>query len=197
MSQDTLILSPEGEVFFELSELNSQNQYVFVNSMRTYKFVKLHFETSPDTMPHDYEIKADHLESIYILDIDSARKSKVTVSYPYFNETKTYRSPVSKKDYERLIRILSHFDIDSYPNENIWIDDDESNLIFDIWYNNDEKMIWNRYFPNGNAILEIWYNDQKKIFRRCLPVGYSKLEYFIWEYIALIAGDDVMRVRRK
>ena len=94
--------------------------------------------------------------------------------YPYFNETKTYRSPVSKKDYERLIKILSHCDIDFYPNENIKINN-----------------------KGRNPILEIWYNDQKKIFNGCFPIGYLKLEDFIWEYMSLIEGFDVIRVRRK
>jgi len=45
-TKDTLILSPEGGDIFTISEPNEQNQYVFVNSMLTYKFEKLYYETS-------------------------------------------------------------------------------------------------------------------------------------------------------
>ena len=164
ITPDTLILHPEGNDFFELGEPNKQNHYVFVNSMRNYKFVKLHYEI----LSHwNNEIK-------FFLDIDSAKKSKVTVRDEYFNETKIYKSPVSKKDYERLIRILSSFDIDSSPDEKIWIDN-----------------------QHRNSILEIQYNDQKKIFKGGIPIGYSKLADFMWEYISLRAGIDVMRMRQK
>ena len=140
ITPDTLILSPEGNDFFELGEPNKQNQYVFVNSMRNYKFVKLHFEITSNNFKHDGE-HLDNEKSIATLDMDSARRSKVTVKDNSSKEPQIYRSPISKKDYERLVKILSSCDLDGYPDVNVRMD-----------------------ITNRNSILEIWYNDQKKIF---------------------------------
>jgi hypothetical protein len=164
INQDTLILMPEGNDFFELTEPDQQNRYVFVNSLRTYKFVKLHFEIS------------SNFENTrrYYFDIDSAKRLKVTKKDEYFNETKIYRSPVTKKDYERLLKILSRCDIDYYPDENVW----------------DDK--------GRNSILEIWYNDKRKIFKGGIPAFYSKLGDFMWEYMMLRTNfSNAMRIRRK
>ena len=163
ITPDTLILSPEGNDFFDLGETNQQNQYVFVNSFLTYKFVKLH-----------YEISSSWSEMRYFLDIDSAKKSKVTVTDEFLNETKIYRSPISRRDYERLIKILSSCDLDDCPDEKVWIDN-----------------------KNRNSILEIQYNDQRKIFKGGIPACYPKLTDFIWEYMDLRADMGVMRMRRK
>ena len=166
LTQDTLILSPEGEDLFNLAELNSQNQYVFVNSMLTYKFVKLHYEAS---YSNEYAVI-----SRITLDIDSAKKSKVTVKDDRSNTPKVYKSPLTKEDYERLIKILSSYDLSFYPNEIIEVDS-----ICQI------------------AILEIQFNDQKKLFKRCnavIPKYYSKLGDFMLEYISLRSGIDFMRL---
>jgi hypothetical protein len=171
-TQDTLILAPVGKDIFKLSQPDEENQYVFVNSMLTYKFVKLHFETMSNYSKFDGE-SVDDAKIIYTLDIDSAKNSKVTAKDKYSSEPQIRRSPASKKDYERLMKILSSYDLDSFPDENVRTND------------------------NRNPILEIWYNDQKKIFKGCIPIGYSKLEDFMWEYIALRTSfSDVMKVRR-
>jgi hypothetical protein len=175
ITQDTLILVPEGNDFFELTESDKQNQCVFANSLRTYKFVKLHYEISSNTVQYDYETETDHLKSGSILDIDSSKKIKITTQKEHFNEPQIYRSPLSNKDYERLIKILSSVDLDSFPDENI--------------RQNDNKF---RY-----SILEIRYNDKRKIFKGGIPAFYSKLGDFMWEYMALKEGLDVIKVRSK
>ncbi|MCL2435393.1 MAG: BatD family protein [Lentimicrobiaceae bacterium] len=168
ITQDTLILAPEGRDFFDLGEANKQNQYVFVNSMLIYKFVKLHFETSLSN--------EDAEKSRVTLDIDSAKRSKVTVKDMYSNETKVYRSPVTKKDYERLMKILSSYDLSSFPDENIMFDSIKCHY----------------------SILEIHFNDQKKLFKGCfaVPKNYLKLGDFMWEYVMLRTGLDIIRVRK-
>ena len=168
LTQDTLILSPEGEDLFNLAELNPQNQYVFVNSMLTYKFVSLYYEFSPKEFEEERKTT--------ILYIDSAKRSKVTVKDLYSNETKIYRSPVTKQDYKRLIKILSSYDLSSYPDETIDMDSIQC--------------------YNPNSYLEIRFNDQKKIFKGCIwvPKYYLKLGDFMWEYISLRSGIDFMRL---
>ena len=168
ITQDTLIMAPEGRDFFNIGESNKRNQYVFVNSMLIYKFVRLHFET-----PLSNE---DAEKSRITLDIDSAKRSKVTVKDVYSNETKVYRSPVTKKDYERLIKILSSYDLSSFPDENIMFDSIKCHY----------------------SILEIWFNDQKKLFKGCfaVPKNYLKLGDFMWEYVMLRTGLDIIRVRK-
>ena len=166
LTQDTLILSPEGEDLFNLAELNPQNQYVFVNSMLTYKFVRLHYEAS---YSDEYAVK-----SRITLAIDSAKKSKVTVKDDSSDPPKVYRSPVTKQDYERLIKILSSFDLSSFPDEIIKVDS-----------------------ICQPAILEIQFNDQKKLFKRwnaVIPAYYSKLGDFMTEYISIRSGIDFMRL---
>jgi phage anti-repressor protein len=171
-TKDTLILVPDGEDIFELCEPNKRGQSVFVNSMLTYKFVKLHYEVSSDIVEFGYEIEPNRLKSISTLDIDSTRKVKIVIKDEYSNEPRIYKSLVSKKEYEHLIKILSSVNLDSYPDEKI---------------NKNAK----RY-----SVLVIQYNDQKKIFKGSTPFFYSKLRDFIWEYIALINGGDVIKVRR-
>jgi hypothetical protein len=164
-TKDTLILASDKTDIFELGKPNEQNQYVFVNSMLNYKFVKLHFEVTSNLRNEPRK---------YTIDIDSAKKAIIKEDI-YHNEIKIYKTSVSKKDYERLIKILSHCDIDYYPDENIKIG-----------------------YENYIQILEIQYNEQKKIFKDCTPRGYSsKLEGYLWEYIALRTGIETMRVRPK
>lgn len=43
-TKDTLILVPKGEDIFKLAEINEENQYIFFNSMLTYKFEEFYAE---------------------------------------------------------------------------------------------------------------------------------------------------------
>ena len=168
LTQDTLILSPEGEDILNLAKPNSQNQYIFVNNRLNYKFVCLHYER-----PADFY---DEEKVNFTLDIDSAKRSKVTVTDLFSNKTKVYRAPVTKRDYRRLINILSSYDLSCYPDENITMDSIKCS--------------------NPNSCLEIRFNDQKKIFKGCilLPGYYLKLGDFMLEYISLRSGIDFMRL---
>jgi len=73
-TQDTLILMPKGKDVFTLCEMNEQNQYVFVNSMLTYKFASLYCETSFNNFDNP---KGDKLK--FILYIDSAKNSRYEI----------------------------------------------------------------------------------------------------------------------
>ena len=161
-TQDTLILAPEKETFFTLGQTNNQNCYVFVNSILTYKFEQLYYETSLDYLNAKLKIT---------LVIDSSRNSKVTVKEEYLNENKVYKSPISKKDYERLLKILSTCDIASIPIA----ENTETN-------SNDQRY----------SILEIRYNGNIKTYKGYIriPFYYAKLSGFIWEYIKLLSGVE-------
>jgi len=79
-------------------------------TLLTYKFVSLYYETP---------INNHEGEKISVrLYIDSTKNSKIILKDEISNKTKTYKSTIDKKDYERLIRILSSRDIRDYPDEN-------------------------------------------------------------------------------
>jgi len=164
-TQDTLILAPKGEDVFALSEANEQNQYVFVNSMLSYKFVSIYYETSF----YNFDNPKDKLK--FILCIDSAKNSRVLVQNESFSEGTMYTAPPSKVEYERLIKILSSYDFSHFPEEeNIEIDKE-----------------------SPYQILEISYNDQmKNISGFSLPANFAnELGYFMCEYIELRANINV------
>ena len=162
-TQDTLILAPIGEDVFTLSEANEQNQYVFANSMLTYKFVSLYYETS---FYNPNNPKEDRYK--FILYIDSAKNSRVVIQNESFNETTIYTAPPSKIEYECLVKILSSCDLNSFSEEDMRIDEESSYVI-----------------------LEISYNDQVKNFREYtrFPDNFAnELGYFVQEYIELRAN---------
>jgi PKD repeat protein len=164
LAKDTLILYSEGDDFFELSEPNKQNQYVFVNSMLTYKFVSFYFETSSYNFDNPKEDRY-----IYILFIDSARNSRVVIKNESFNEGTMYRAPISEIEYERLVKILSSCDLSSFPEADTVIDK-----------------------KSPYQILEISYNDQVKNIGGTLPDAFAdELIYFMCEYIESRANIDV------
>jgi len=165
-TQDTLILMPKGKDVFTLCETNEQNQYVFVNSMLTYKFASLYYETSFNNFDNS---KGDKLK--FILYIDSAKNSRVVIQNESFNETTIYTAPPSKVEYEQLIKILSSCDLSSFSEEDVAIDKE-----------------------SPYEILEIGYNDQVKKINgfTCLPVSFAdELGYFVCEYIELRANINV------
>ena len=162
LTKDTLILAPEGDDIFVLAEPNEQNQYVFVNNMLTYKFVELYYETSF----YNFDNPKERLK--FILYIDSAKRSRVVIQDESFNETTMYTAPPSKVEYERLIKVLSSYDISYIPNED---------------------RTFNKESPY--EILEIKYNDQTKTFRsfNSLPAHYAdNLAEFISEYMEVRAN---------
>jgi hypothetical protein len=166
LTKDTLILAPEGYDLFELSEPDQQNQCVFVNSLLSYRFVSFYFETSTNNFDYPKEDRY-----IYILYIDSAKNSRVVIQNESFNETTMYRAPISKKEYESLIKILSRCDLSSFPEADTVI---------------------NKKSPY--EILEISYNDQVKNIGglRCLPAVFAdELGCFVCEYIELRANINV------
>jgi len=166
-AKDTLILSPEGNDIFELCEANKQNQYVFANSLLTYKFERLYYETTIYYL--DFKLKIT-------LVIDSAKNSKITLKDESKSKTSVIKSTISKNNYERLLSILSSYDLSNYANK---IDNNKCR----------------------NQILEIRYNGQNKTFEGCndisLPTQYSKLPHFLTEYIAQKASIDMQSERRK
>jgi len=163
-TEDTLILTPKGKDIFALGKASEENQYVFVNSMLSYKFVEFYAEYLGNVGKNTIRI-------IYY--IDSARNSRIVVKNEYFDETTVYKTPISEKDYERLVKILSSCDIGSIseePKEDAVIDKEEC----------------------LDAILEIRYNDQIKTFKGCfdyLPVDFGvKLGNFLFEYFISTTG---------
>jgi len=171
-TKDTLILAPDGYDILSLSEPNKLNQYVFANSMLIYKFERLYYETP---------INNHEGEKISVgLYIDSAKNSKIVLKDGISNKTKTYKSTIDKKDYERLIRILSSCNISYYK--------DVDNTI-------DIKNCRRR-------VLEIKFNNQIKTFKGCddtlqIPACYSELNALLIEYIALKASIDIKSERKK
>jgi hypothetical protein len=166
ITKDTLILAPVGYDLFKLSEPNKLNQYIFVNSMLTYKFVSFYYETSFYNFDNP---KGDRLK--FILYIDSAKTSRVVIQNESFNETTMYRAPVSKKEYESLIKILSSIDLGSFPEADTVIDK-----------------------KSPYEILEISYNEQVKNiggFNRLPAVFADELSCFVCEYIELRANINV------
>jgi hypothetical protein len=133
LTKDTLILAPKGDDIFVLSEANKQNQYVFVNSMLTYKFVELYYETSF----YNFDNPKERLQ--FILYIDSTKRSKVVVKDESYNEGSMYTASPSKVEYERLIKILSSCDIGCIPEENMVVDDRYPYTILEISNNNKVK----------------------------------------------------------
>jgi hypothetical protein len=171
-TKDTLILSPEGADFFKLCEPNEQNQYIFVNSLLTYKFVSLYYET-----PINNHYGVLKRVSLYI---DSARNSKITLKDEDLNKTKTYKSSIDKRDYEQLIKILSSCDISNYIDEKNVIDDKNCR----------------------RQVFEIRYNDQIRTFKGCdenflIPSKYADLSGFLAEFVSLKANIDIRSERRK
>jgi hypothetical protein len=171
-TKDTLILVPEGMDFFELCEANEQNQYIFVNSLLTYKFVSLYYET-----PINNHYGVLKRVAIYI---DSARNSKITLTDESIKKTITFKSSIDKKDYERLIKILSSCDISNYPEVNTVIDDKNCR----------------------RQIFEIRCNAQIKTFKGCngafiIPSGYADLSGFLAEFVSLKANIDIKSERKK
>jgi phage anti-repressor protein len=166
LTEDTLILVPKGEDLFSLATLNSQNQYVFVNSMLNYKFVEFYFETSFHNFDNP---KEDRYK--YIVYIDSAKNSRVVFQNESFNEGSMYTAPPSKVEYESLIKVLSSCDLSGFSEEDVEI---------------------NKESPYG--ILEIRYNDYAKKIRGwySLPAHFAEnLEYFVCEYIELRANINM------
>jgi len=141
LTQDTLILVPVGEDIFALSESNEQNQYVFVNSMHTYKFEELYYET----VFFNFNNPISRLK--IILYIDSAKRSRIVIKSDSSGESEGYKTPISKKEYKSLIEILSSCDLNCFQEENTVID---------------------KKYPY--EILEIRYNEQAKKCRRKLQI---------------------------
>jgi hypothetical protein len=165
-TKDTLILTPEELDIFNLSEPNEQNQYIFVNSLLTYKFVSLYYETSFYNFDKP---KEDRLK--FILYIDSAKNSRVVIQNESFNEGTMYTAPPSKIEYECLVKILSSCDLSSFPEGDTVVDKE-----------------------SPYEILEISYNEQVKKIRgfACLPDTFAdELGYFVCEYIELRANINV------
>ena len=181
LTQDTLILAPESRDIFKLSRLNEDNQYVFVNTLNGFTFVKLHFATTLVAPSLNIDISIT-------LDIDSARNSRVKLHDDYMNETNVISTGISKYDYHRLISILAAFDISSFPEE--FIAKEQANRepegralhnYFGIIFQSDEAKPECR-----NSFLEIQYNDQTKKCKSCatVPFYYPLLEDFLMNYIA-------------
>jgi len=166
-TKDTLILSPEGKDIFELCETNEQNQYVFANSLLTYKFERLYYETKINY--HGFKLKIT-------LVIDSTKNAKIILKDESNDRTSVIKSTISKKNYERLLSILSSYDLSNYAN----------------------KAIDNKY---RNQILEISYNGLNKTLEGCndisFPIQYSKLPHLLTEFIAQEAGIDIQSERKK
>ncbi|MCL2434750.1 MAG: hypothetical protein FWD09_01265 [Lentimicrobiaceae bacterium] len=159
-TNDTLILAPEKTDYFKLSEANEQHQYVFTNSMLTYKFVSIYYETSF----YNFDNPKDRLR--FILYIDSAKNSRVVIQDQSFNEGAMYTAPPSKVEYEHLIKILSSCDLSNCPEEDMEVDKE-----------------------SPYQILEISYNDQVKNIRGLPSASFAEeLGYFVREYIELRAN---------
>jgi len=172
LTKDTLILAPDGDDIFSLSEPNKLNHYVFVNSILNYKFVSLYSEE-----PIDNNVGVLKSASIRI---DSARNTKITLKDESTNRIITFKSPIDKKDYERLLRILSSHDISSYQSDNSIIIDKNCRL----------------------RVLEIKFNNQIKIFKGCddaflVPKGYAELSDFLAEIIALKTDTNIKSYHKK
>ena len=103
-TENTLILAPEGKDIFKLCRQNEDNQYVFVNTLNTFTFEKLHFETSFEYFT-------------ITLDIDAEKNSRLKIHDDYMNDTKVVTTSIDKFEYRYLIQVLSAVDIDSLQEE--------------------------------------------------------------------------------
>jgi len=160
-TNDTLILVPEKTDFFKLGEPNEQNQYVFANSMLTYKFVSLYYETSF----YNLDNPKDQLK--FILYIDSSKNSRVLIQNESFKEGTIYTAAPSKVEYEHLIKILSSYDLSHFTEEGMGIDKESPYDILEISYNEHVKNISGFPLPDDFA---------------------NELGYFVREYIELRAN---------
>ena len=157
-TQDTLVLAPVEKDIFRLSQPDEENQYVFVNSLNGFTFVKLHFETSFEEASHDLYLKVT-------LDVDSTRKSRVIIHDDYMNETNIVATKMSKNDYIEFTRVLSACDFSTFSEE---------------YFKAEENM------KCCNSFFEIRYDDQIKKCKGCtlFPFYYPVLKEFLWNYIA-------------
>jgi len=144
LTNDTLILSPNGADFFELCQPNEKNQYIFVNNMLNYKFVELYLE---------YSFKARYDTIRIVLYIDSTKKSRIVIKDEYFDEAKVYTSPILDYEYESLVKILSSCDISCIPEEGEMIEEVCQNSFLEIRYNDQIKIFKGcaRFPANCNA----------------------------------------------
>jgi hypothetical protein len=156
-------------------------------SLNEFRFGKLRFTTA-------LVVPALGINLSISLEIDSARKSRVKLHDGYMNETNVVTTSISKKDYQRLIQILSAFDFSNLPEEFIFKKQEVTET---------EKTLWRGpwgivlHIEEGrpecsNSIFEIQYNDQIKKCKSCaaVPFYYPALEDFLWDYIALKSGQS-------
>jgi len=159
-TENTLVLAPDGRDIFKLCRPNEENQYVFVNSLNTFTFEKLRFETSFEYFT-------------ITLDIDVNKNSRVKIHDDYMNDTKVVTSAIGKYEYRYLIQILAACDIDSFPENYDWTDDSNvacCHSVFHIHYDNNQLKKC-----KGCSLF---------------PFDYPPLENFIWDYINGKAGTS-------
>jgi hypothetical protein len=181
-TKDTLILAPEGKDIFKLSQLNEENQYVFVNTPKELPFGKLHFASSIIAPSLDYHVSI----TLYI---DSARNSRVKIHDDYMNETNVVTTKISKKDYKRLIQILAACDMGSFPEE--FAPKDQKFATFEENPLSSSRgvvfHVKQEFLECSNSIFQVQYNDQIKKCKGCtfVPFYYPALEDFLMRYIAM------------
>ena len=177
---DTLILAPIGRDIFKLNKPNKENQYVFVNSLNGFTFVKLHFKTSIVVPESNYYLSIN-------LTIDSTKKSFVKLHDDYMNETNVVTTSMSKYEYKALITILAGLNIGGLPEN--FVPSILSLLISSNLFRLNDYLVLTDHAAVEccNSFFEIQYNDQIKTCKGCtfVPFYHPALESFLVDYIAM------------
>ena len=177
---DTLILAPIGRDIFKLNKPNKENQYVFVNSLNGFTFVKLHFKTSIVVPESNYYLSIN-------LTIDSTKKSFVKLHDDYMNETNVVTTSMSKYEYKTLITILAGLNIGGLPEN--FVPSIPSLLISSNLFRLNDYLVLTDHAAVEccNSFFEIQYNDQIKTCKGCtfVPFYHPALECFLVDYIAM------------
>ena len=186
-SNDTLILEPNGNDVFRLSQRNENNQYVFTNSLNGFTFEKLHFTTTIIDESLGVNISIS-------LDIDSSRNSRVKIHDDYMNETNIVTTQMTKSEYKQLLQVLSAFDLST-------LSEDFANKGQDITKYEAKQLRISKdvvlYGERGvkecsNSVFEIRYNDQVVKCKGCslVPFYYPALKDFLLRYIAFKSAQS-------
>ena len=180
-TKDTLILAPVGRDVFKLSQLNENNQYVFINSLNGFTFVKLHFTTTLIVPELDLNLSIT-------LTIDSTRKSFVKLHDDYMNETNVVTTSISKYEHKTLNTILAGLDISNLPEKAV-VD------LPNTYLNSLPKYFIYAQLECCNSFFEVHYNDQVKTYRGCtsIPFYHPALAHFLINYIAMKSGQSGRR----
>jgi len=178
-TRDTLIITPVDRDIFRLSQPNKANQYVFVNSLNGFTFVKLHFRTSIVVPECDYNLSIT-------LTIDSAKKSFVKLHDDYMNETNVVTTSISQYEFKALITILAGLNIGDLLE--YYVPADPSVLAISNVIRLNDYLVFTDHAAVEccNSSLEIRYNDQVKTCTGCrfVPFYHPYLEHFLVDYIA-------------